>query len=300
MTKTFRVRPVLASIWLVIKSHYLILGMLAIVLHFFAWRLVGELQRSLVDYGAQRFRLDLPALVDGFIATWSAAELLQDAAVQMYYFVLMQVAVTTLMYEGLQAAEALEQGHPRARQALVLARFKRAEFLFDVLRSLGILAAIVGAILVAFVAIALSILVFQHESLHFLHSVGWIETLFLLSLTVAFVMFVVMVGTRWAVGVPMTIVENTTVLESLRRSWRLTAGCWVKLFAMSLLLPVPFEVLPALLPAGEAASPATALGDWGSTIVATTLSATVYSVCYSHLRNAPDGDETAPSKAPVA
>lgn len=304
---TFRVRPVLASIWAVIRSHYAILGLLAVVLHFVAWRFVGELRRSLVEYAAEGFRLDLPKLAGGLIATWSAAvpDPLRDAvdplfweylsttaAVDSLYLVLMQVAFTTLMSAGLEQPGGWQAWSREPGRALVLARFKRADLAFDVLRSLGVLVAVIGLVVGGFAVMVLAVLIFEHEYLRFLHSVKWIENLFLLALAVGYILLLVVVGTRWTIGVPMTIVENTSVLESLRRSWRLTRHCWLKLFVVSQLVPAPFAGLAAALPDGETASFGAALTGWGLTIVGTTVGAAVFPVCYYYLRNAGAGIPT--------
>ena len=52
----------------------------------------------------------------------------------------------------------------------------------------------------------------------------------------------VVIGIRWLVAIPATIVENAGVRESLRRSWRLTGPSWKRLFWLMVLLQAPFEL----------------------------------------------------------
>ena len=298
-----RVGPVLGSVWSVLRTHAAVLVGLAVVLHFVAWKLAGDVQADVLAYVGQTFRVDLPELAGRLVSAWSDSvpELLQEvggetralldqvggAAVSLAYGVFMQVAVAELMFGAPDPSPAAA---PRTASTQVAARFQRAEFLFDMARSLGILLVIYATITVNGAALGLAMFVFELETFHFLHSVTLIRGLFTLAAALAFAASVLIISLRWFVAVPTTIVENAGVLESLRRSWRLTGPCWKKLVVLNLLLQMPFElVMPALdaLAGFGDDSPARAFVAWGVLTVGRTMVAAVLSsVCYDHLRRA--------------
>ncbi len=273
-----RVSPVLGSVWSVLRAHAAVLAGLAVVLHFVAWKLAGDVQVDGLAYVAQTFRVDLPELAGRLVAAWSdrgpereaagEAGLLLDqvggAAAFVAYGVFMQVAVVELMFG---APDPSPGAAPRTASTLVAARVQRAEFLFDVARSIGILLVIYATVAVSGAGLGLALFVFELETFHFLHGVPLIRGLFTLSAALAFAASIVIISLRWFVTVPTTIVENAGVLESLRRSWRLTGPCWKKLVVLNLLLQVPFElVMPALdaLAGFGNDSPTRAFVAWGS------------------------------------
>ncbi|MCY4508409.1 MAG: glycerophosphoryl diester phosphodiesterase membrane domain-containing protein [Acidobacteria bacterium] len=118
----------------------------------------------------------------------------------------------------------------------------------------------------------------------------------------AFMAAMVVIGIRWLVAIPATIVENAGVRESLRRSWRLTGPSWKRLFWLMVLLQAPFELASLALGglAGLGAdSPARSFAEWGVLTIGRTMAAAILSsVCYAYLRNA--GSQPAPAPAPPA
>ena len=311
-----RVRPVLGSVWSVLRAHAAVLAGLAVVLHFVAWKLAGDVQVDVLAYVAQTFRVDLPALAGRLVSASSdtVPELLREAvgeagllldqvggaAAFVAYGVFMQVAVVELMFG---APDPSPGAAPRTASTLVAARFQRADFLFDVARSIGILLVVYAAIAVSGAGLGLALFVFELETFHFLRNVPLIRGLFTLSAALAFAVSIVIISLRWFVAVPTTIVENAGVLESLRRSWRLTGPCWKKLVVLNLLVQVPFELVMPMLDAlagfGDD-SLARAFVAWGVLTVGRTMAAAVLSsVCYDHLRRAERAPEPAATSPAV-
>lgn len=317
-TPVLRVRPVLASMWAVFRAHTVVLTGLAVVLHFLAWKFVGQLQVDFLAYVGQTFRVDLPELTGRLLAAGSEVvsdfmrDILAGAVGQMdqvgglsvvlAYGLAMQAAVAELMFGASDLPAPAPNRVPRSAPTLVAARFQRVEFVFDMARSLGIMLVVFAAIALNMTALGLAVFVFELEVFHFLHSVPWIRVLFLLAAALAFMSAVVIIAVRWFVAIPATIVENVSVRESLRRSWRLTGPCWKKLTGLYLLLQVPFElvipVLDALAGLG-ADSPARGFAEWGVLTIGRTMAAAILaSVCYDHLRRAeppPEPASTPPS-----
>lgn len=309
---TFLVRPVLASTWSLIKSHFALLCIVAVVLHFVAWKFVGELQGSLVDYLDQTFRLDLVSLTTGDMSGWLEDSELFAAVLQtlrdqggvggLAYLILLQVAVTTLTFGAASRSQA-ERSSLRNGHVLIAERFRRAEFLFDVLRSLGILMVNLTTLAAGFAAFGLALFVFELKYFHFLHSVDWIEVLYVLSVSLAFLGFIVTITLRWLLATPITIVEDTGVLESVGRSWRLTRHCWKKLLGV-----ICFAWLPTSLAAGivsalgglDDASSLALTANWMFLMIANTLSALLVSVCYYDLRASAGAVVDAPGDSTVS
>lgn len=292
----FLVRPVLVFAWALVKSHFALLCIVAVVLHFVAWKFTAELQGSLVDYLDQTFRLDLVRLASGEMSGWlEDSELFvgvlrsvrdQGGVGGLAYLILLQVAVTTLTFGAASRAQA-ERSSLGTGHILIAERFRRAEFLFDVMRSLGILMVNVAMLAAGLAAFGLALFVFELEYFHFLHSVAWIELLYVLSVSLVFLGFIVTITLRWLLATPITIVEDTGVLESIGRSWRLTRHCWKKLLAVISLAWLPISVAAGVISAlgglDEAASLALT-ANWMFSMIANTLSALLVSVCYYHLR----------------
>ena len=107
----------LASVWSVFRAHAAVLTGLAVVLHFLAWKFVGQLQVDLLAYIAQTFRVDLAELAGRVLSAGSEVvpELVRDVVVEtdqrmeeqvggvvmlLAYGLLMQAAVAELMFGG--------------------------------------------------------------------------------------------------------------------------------------------------------------------------------------------------------
>ena len=295
---TFRVRSVLDTTCSVIKAHFGLLCLLAVVLHFVAWRFVGEFQSSLLNYADEMFRLNLAGLAGGQAPGWlEESEVAQrvfeslrnqGGVSGLAYFILLQVAVTTLTFSGTAEAQAGERSSLGSGHALIAARFRRAEFLFDVLRSIGILIVNLLVLAAGLAAFGVALFVFEMEYFHLLHSVPWIELILVLSVTLAFVLFTATITLRWVLATPITIVEDTGVLESLGRSWQHTAPCWKKLLGTVVVLAwLPVVLVQGVLQAvgglDDVSSSALA-ANWVFTMLSSVLSAVVVSVVYYHLR----------------
>lgn len=313
-TPALRVRPILGSVWSVLRAHAVVIAGLGVALHFVAWKLAGELQADVLAYVGQTFRLDLPELAGLLASAWSdrVPDLLREIADQaglrfdqvgalatlMAFGVFMQLAVAELMF-GVSAPSpgAVPGGPSRTAPSLVAARFRGAEFLFDMARSIGILLVIYATIVICAVGLGLALFVFELEYFHFVHSVPVIEALFTLVAALTFAASLAVISLRWFVAVPTTIVENTSVRESLKRSWRATAPCWKTIVALNLLLQLPFEVAMPVLDALTGLpddSPARSFAEWGLLGIGRTIVfATLSCVCYAHLQKT--GSEPAPA-----
>jgi hypothetical protein len=291
--------------WSVFRAHAVVLTGLAVVLHFLAWKFVGQLQVDLLAYVGQTFRVDLAEAAGWLLSAGSetVSEFLRGVVVgagqqldqvggvslMVAYGLLMQAAVAELMFGASEPPGPMRNRSSQAVPALVAARFQRVDFLFDVARSLGIILVIYAAVALSVAALGLAVFVFELEVFHFLHSVPWIRIPFMLGAVLAFLAAIIIITVRWFVAIPATIVENAGVRESLRRSWRLTGPCWKRLVGLFVLVQVPFElvipVLDALAGLG-ADSSARSITEWGVLTIGRTMAGAVLaSVCYDLLRN---------------
>ena len=311
-----RVQPVLGSMWSVFRAHAVVLTGLAVVLHFLAWKFVGQLQVDFLAYIGQTFRLDLAELAGRLLSAGSETVsaflrgVVVGAGQQLYqvggvslvvaYGLLMQAVVAELMFGGSEPPGRLQNRPSQAAPALVAARFQRVDFLFDMARSLGIILVVFAAIALSVAALGLAVFVFELEVFHSLHSVPWIRIPFMLGAVLAFLAAIMIITVRWFVAIPATIVENAGVRESLRRSWRLTGLCWKRLVGLFILLQVPFElVIPALdgLAGLGADTPARSFAEWGVLTIGRTMAGAILSsVCYDHLRRAGQPPGPAPTR----
>ena len=181
----------------------------------------------------------------------------------------MQVSALALMPQGSSPNSETSDGHRE-----IVARLKSPEFLLGVLRSLVILALFVPSIWIAVAVAALVVLPIELlESLGILPSSLGLPLLVLVSLALA-----TYVVSRLFASIPMTIAENTTVRESLQRSWHMTKR-WKGIFVTNFLL---FLCVGVLL--DTAGDPESSPGWWAIEIIFVTLLAVLWVCLYNVLR----------------
>ena len=93
---------------------------------------------------------------------------------------------------------------------------------------------------------------------------------------------------RFTLAVPVTVIENRTVLESLKRSWQMTVPCRIRFFLVFLMAELLILIGSFVL-----WLPFTFFSDdplfWTYDLFGPTLTAIVLAVCYCYLRSSEVG-----------
>ena len=271
-------RPIAAMLLLLelIKKHYVALGVLAVFLHFIAWRLISDVAFSVPAYINSMFEMG-----------WEVSRNVSPDPLyaSLLYFVLLHVGVTTLTIDLPKHRGALGDSEGVVQRGLEGAR--AMEFFFDSLRSLGVLLATLVPVAIA---ITIGVMVMGGISaLLGLESEDVPEWLGLVFLILPFLL-ASFVLTRFSLAIPITTIENLRVLASMDKSWAMTgSGVWMRLnvacMPMYLLfggwLYLRISVFPALDGLGNILS-------WLLLTIITIAISAILVLCYESLRPVDD------------
>ena len=185
----------------------------------------------------------------------------------------------------------------------IVQRFQTTDFLFHVLRTIGITAVYYGILfawfIVCFVPLALILRDTGHQEM-----LQTFPILAVLGVVIIFLLFLLFCISRLSLAVPLTVVENKKILESLKRSWRMTASCWIKIsiiialtgmLTLAVLVLFGLSYLAYLVLSGS--DPNDRLWEvvqWSYIIFGYSLPAIMMSVCYCYLRSAKDRENNPP------
>ena len=206
--KPLRIPEVFGSLWKLLKQNYLLWLFLFAIMDFVSWNLVDESWDAIVRYSAYRFPFDLPDFATGPIREFSKHLAVFVSAFGPFisqtimYFCLSQVVLCPLVLQALSNQSKIESDQ-------VLASFQRSDFILDILRTLGIIV----------IYYALFALVFLVPLAMIFHSVP-----IAITGTVVVVLYCgsIYAAFRSILAIPVTVLENVSVVKSITRSWRIT------------------------------------------------------------------------------
>lgn len=279
--RVLQVGHVLLSFWSVVRNNILLLSIVAIVRYIAAWKfsqeveeLVGtaDIWKSSTKYIAEK----IPDKTKEFISV-----LMTDLMTGIPYLILLQVGVTTLTFDALKSQPA------RISPRQFAERFERVEFLFDALRAFAILTIVlvVASVAVIFPLVVIAVIV-AVPALLLPHAAEQIHKVAVIPLAVLFWYIVL----RWSLAVPITVVENLNVRESLISSWRMTRTCWIRIGVVCFgIYGLALLVLEGLECAGlwsdtTGGAIIERMFSWFFSVIASTLSLVAVSAFYYHLR----------------
>ena len=197
-----RVRLVLGSIWSTIRTHWMTLAFLVVVVDFVTWKSLTELMEYFNRFSSA-------TSTDGDDAVSPAR---RNAEFQLMHFaatfLLLQIVVSSVTLDVHGRLHTADEGWWRAAR-----RILRAKLYLDLLRCLGI-AFFLFAIYALFIPILAVVIVSGFSAI----------PLLIISLILVFVTMLA----RFCIVVPIVVVEKTRPLRSLLRSWRMTRKYWVK------------------------------------------------------------------------
>lgn len=281
----------------ILVSKYIPLWLvLTVVLHFISWKFVTEMGDSLQQYIMYMFGPQMKVIVKEYLEEFLekvssyiyitpehmnkvdfVVDLTKSSVIALGHFALLQVIASQMIYDQLVCCQK------EAGIGSVLQRIKTTDFFFDTLRTIGITAIYYGilcaGLVLCFVLAAVLLIVLQNFS-------DLIVLPVIYSCKIIFLCFLSNTS-RLFLAVPLIVVENTKILESLKRSWHMTASCWIKLSIVVLLtgvLMAAFFVL-LILVLLESDSNVLLLRIY---VILTPLYAIVMSVCYCYLRSPED------------
>lgn len=277
---------VIQSSWLIVRKNIPILRIVAVVTYLLAGKFFQELEEFIrpfyEDEACVRLAQDISEKIPNRLKEdFAALPKFSTLAIGALYAIFLQVVVTQLAFDTLKSQQSsISPGR-------FAVRFQRAEFFSDVLRVLGI-TMILSATLMG--GMLLLLFIWHAGLLLLLPEFGCAEG-FVMTMMVVFPPLYLWM--RWSLAIPVTVVENLSVWESLRSSWHMTRTCWIRLGAVILglsglaLLIVPPLVLSGLEHAGLSNALADILGrivSWVFEAVALMFGVIVVSVFYYYLR----------------
>lgn len=325
LNRTFQFRYVLWSLWSVARNNWLFLAIAAIVIHFVVSGVVSEIVQKFSEYFLNPLLFyfgESSDIINKMVNSLPSVSSFIIHSITIYIF--LPVAATQITFDTLDDSSPM----PHSRgifQHFQRARFvRRSEFLFDSLRAFCIMMVQWTAYLTAFLFILIIGIfiicaewVFSYQETPFFSFKEVARLIFVesrilapflvLSLIIFLPSFIIYLTVRWSVAVPTTVIENTKVLKSLKRSWHLTSQCKTRIFLLFVsfvvlnvlvsLVQIVFSVIIVLLidpGTPNIISPETILSIMtkGLDAVSSMLSAVIITVCYYFLRQS--GMKTGP------
>lgn len=298
---TLPISQVFKSSWVLVCKHILFWLALVVVLHFISWKFVIEMGESLKKYIEHIFGSDV--MVKDFLSKEILKNVTNKDLIKIFgiissHFTLLQVVVSQLIYDWL----GCRQQKPRPSE--IFQRFRTIDFLFDVLRTIGIITIYYGIFLGWFIVNSFWAVFFSIVATLLPEKIcSLITTISDVGFLIFFIFYIFLFMGGLALAVPVTVVENKKILKSLDRSWRMsmTASGWIKMpivVVLTVVLTLAFFVL--LILAYEAYEVLFGTGStdlflkvacWSCQVFGTALLAIVMSVCYCYLRRTEDGDK---------
>ena len=312
--KALNFSRIIGTSWKLTKNNILLWILLSVVVNFFSWKLVTELGPDLNKYTVFVFGKSLEDALDhlaqliGFsdegISGESLAaivlntitrivnilggkwEVIKTASIYLVQLTLLQVFVSQLVHDQLVLRRT------KTSLAEIVQRYRTIDFLLDVLRAITIpifysVFFWSGYIVILLGQISLFLVPYQFPTLP--KYVGVLSVLLGAIGSLIAIVLLPLHSFRLLLAVPVTTIENKRVLESLKRSWRMTVGYRIRFFivlsmatvlilAGTIVLWLPFIFFYSNDP-----------HFWTVELFAPTLSAIVIAVCYCYLRAAEVG-----------
>lgn len=249
--RTLRIGNVVVTCWTVFRTNFVLLAVLAFIVDFLTNRLVEDVMH---------YTTDVWRVGTSFIGS-EYGSLVAEFTELCLSVVLMQVIATEL------TRKRFNQGNQSNERKEIIENFRSAEFILDSIRAVGIFLVIYG---IYFLAILLSLLINVTSGL------VWLSGILLFA--------VALLLPRFLLAVPITVVTNQSVMDSLYESYRMTAQCWMKIYIVNILaglLLVPSIIILTFMEDQLWWFRVGILLD----IVEYALVAIVMPVCYFYLRN---------------
>ena len=278
--------------WMLVRKHIWFWVILSFVLHFVSWRFVIETWEYLQNFIDEEYlQIFTPEILK------FAKEFVKWLVIALGYFTLVQVIISQLIYDQLLCCQK------KIRIGDIVKRFKTTDFLFDVLRTIGIMG-IYYAIIFAWCIVYSLIIAFFLLVAVYLEAPENYPAVTLISGLVIYLVFLfcfLCSMSRLSLAVPVTVVENKKMLMSIKRSWRMTAACWIRMSLVvvltsvicAVLLLVPLLAYVALCGTDfSGLFPTTVL--WSYIVFQPSLSAIVMGSCYCYLRSTEDKQNRPP------
>lgn len=246
----FHIDQIAKTSTLLFARNILLWLVIALVLDVLSMRFADELRTTVTSYMTERFHfspdlsrfsifltdlsLVLP-LHDGFPCAAElpcAAEFLACVVVQFTWFfaliILLQAMVSHLVFH------AVKDNRSQISLADAASFLTKEGFLVDLLRVIGI-TTWVYLLMIGW----LVVVVYLGTMIGTWYVLG---VVFVLMLSVAMYLAI-----RWALAIPVAVIENRGVFQSIARSYRLTRSCWVTVGVIQVIMIVAFFVLAILV-----------------------------------------------------
>ena len=255
---TLPIGQVFKSSGTLVYKHILLWLVLSVVLHFISWKFVTEMGSSLLKYIEYIFALQIEMIVKGYLKEILekleelgifyiisekknkvdfVVDLVKSSVIALGHFALLQVIASRLIYDHVCCKKETSIGS-------ILQRIKTTDFFFHILRTIGITAIYDGILFAWFVLHV----VLGNVLLEVLRNFSSYTTVILgLVIYIIIFLFCFLSSTlRLSLAVPLIVIENKKILESLQSSWHMTASCWIKMPIVFVLTFFVIFVLPAV------------------------------------------------------
>ncbi len=254
--RTLRIGNVLITCWTVFRTNFVLLAVLAFIVDFLTNRLVQDVML---------YTRDVWRVENSF--TDSEYWLLVAELTEIYLSVVLMQVIATELTRG-----RFNQGSQSNERKEIIESFRSAEFILDSIRAVGIFLVI---FVFYFLAIFLSLLIGVASGL------VWLSGILLFA--------VALLLPRFLLAVPITVVTNQSVMDSLFGSYQMTAQCWMKIYIVNILAGLVLAPSIIILTFMDDQLWWFRVGTFLD-IVGYALVAIAMPVCYFYLRNAEAAD----------
>ena len=236
--------------WKLFSKNALSLFILIAASHFLSWKFSWELWNSTREYAIFVWSVDYSEYITALSehAAKEAFIIFEDSTVQhesyrmrsffgalfstLAYFAFLQVLVSRVVHNVLLSGRK----HFGVRE--LLETYLSYLFIISALRALGIVL-VYYVFLIVFVATAVCLgFVFAGLAglLQVLSDIDNIEHYMLVSALLLGIVLYLLCFSRLVLAIPIAVIEDAGVVESLKRSWRMTRIYWVQILTLMLLI----------------------------------------------------------------
>lgn len=238
--------------------NFILFSVLIIVIHYIAYSFVGNLWQSIEDYIYSVYSWDFGKFIQD--SAWTLAKsvsilgenyqirdhaqkLITDA--QLLLLFVSYITLILVVFVQLICTLLDQRGRLKLTPPDVLACFKRHNFAIYIYRTVGILAVFLpGLFLIDFISAIVTYAIAQIIS-----NVLSVALENFMSIFKHTLMGIVCICafSRFLLAIPVCVVENKRVMESIKLSWKITSSSWPRMLAIWLLTGVCTFVIHHLL-----------------------------------------------------
>lgn len=307
-TSVFHIDRIVKTSVRLFARNILLWLVIAVVLDVVSMRFADELRTAITSYMTDRFQFspdlspfttfikELPRELQPHEA--SVDDFLGRVVVRVTWFLalitLLQAMVSHLIFH------AVKNDRTKISLAEAVSFLSKEGILVDLLRVIGITICVYLLMIGWFVVLLGTITVTSYVL-----AVAYENVKVFISVTVGFLTLLLVVYwvIRWALAIPVAVVENKSVFQSIARSYRLTRSCWLTVGVIEVIVIAAYFVVVVVMGMAvevalggvstESGRPPLVVMQFVVEMVGTVLATIVLAACYYYVYETVPGAETA-------